>query len=226
MGGNRGHHVTDSALCWPAPPTPILLFSSAPCKLTWKPYFKEVLNWFSRNINWSWSLELNSEMGIASSSTSYGCSVSLSSNICITRKPAGNVNCLPLPRCAELETLRVELSNACFNKPTSWFWCSWSLRAAGRWGRWGKALNQDSRSLILNSCQWLTLPQSFPSGFLSFLGWRICSHPIMCEKLHQQCPFLSESMSMRRLWALSPPVCNLAPSVFRTTCSFSSLDDY
>ena len=124
VGGNRGHHVTDSALCGPAPPTPILLFSSAPCKLTWKPYFKEVLNWFSRNINWSWSLELNSEMGIASSSTSYGCSVSLSSNICITRKPAGNVNCLPLPRCAELETLRVELSNACFNKPTSWFWCS------------------------------------------------------------------------------------------------------
>ena len=87
------------------------------CKLTWKPYFKEVLDWFFRNVNWSWSLELNSEMGIASSSTSYGCSVSLSSSIGITRKPAGNVNCLPLPRCAELETLRVELSNAVLTSP-------------------------------------------------------------------------------------------------------------
>lgn len=103
------------------PHPPILFFSSAPFKLTWKPYFKEVLDWFSRNINWSWSLELNSEMRIASSSASYGCSVSLSSNIGVTRKLAGNVNCLPLPRCAELETLRVELSNACFNNPTSWF---------------------------------------------------------------------------------------------------------
>lgn len=44
-------------------------------------------------------------------------------------------------------------------------------------------------------------PQSFPSEFLSFLGWRICSCPVLCDKFHQQCPFFSESMLSMRRWS-------------------------